>query len=172
MKALSKFVDKWPLLGFVTSIFLCVFLFSNYSVAYFSDSSEYAKISINGESFGSFEVVRGLEGIQLESDSWNSDVDSAGESSQQVDSDYKTITLSRTFVTERSMYNWANQSFKDRTNDSKIKIQFLNSDGIILKSAILERAYPLSWTVEASNSLFGGFKENIQIAVQNVRVEE
>ena len=78
------------------------------------------------------------------------------------------LTLSREFVTERSIYLWAKNVADSRPNKSKIYlIQKLNG-GRELARYELGRSKPLSWAVRASGATIGGFYEKVELAVQKV----
>jgi hypothetical protein len=110
-------------------------------------------VEIDGVNYGAFTPVDGLE--QLASSKVN-----AG--------DVKRVALSRDFVTDPSLYLWANSLMQANTGLKNVTLISENADGVEVARHELRMAQPVAWAVEASNPEVGGLHEKVEFAVQKI----
>lgn len=111
-------------------------------------------VEIDGVRFGAFTPVRDIESLV-----------SAGSASV---TNGNRITLSRDFVTDPSLYLWANSLMKGNTSLKDVSLISENADGVEVARYVLRMSQPVAWTVEASNPEVGGLHERVEFAVQKV----
>jgi hypothetical protein len=109
-------------------------------------------VEIDGVNYGAFTPVKDLD--------------------QLVDEVTKTeggrIALSRDFVTDPSLYLWANSLMRGNTSLKDVSLISENADGVEVARYVLRMSQPVAWTVEASNPEVGGLHERVEFAVQKV----
>ena len=115
-------------------------------------------VEIDGVNYGSFDEVLGLENF-------------AEDGYPQFEGDsYETITLSREFVTDPSLYLWAKNRMKRKMGLKDIHLITEDEQGNVVEHRVLQLCQPLSWSVESSNPSLGGFNESIDFAVQKITI--
>ena len=82
------------------------------------------------------------------------------------------ITLKRDFVTDPSIYLWAQHSTSERTELQDISLVTFTEDGEEIARRTLKFCQPLSWSLEAANPALGGYHESVDLAVQEVSQAE
>jgi hypothetical protein len=145
---------------FLASVLLPVFLFS---WLLFSPGASArlglirleTHIEIDGVSYGEIRGINNLSDLTLES--------------QKKGEAFTRVILNRDFVTELSMYQWANNITQDRTKLTRISVIIQTKEGVKIARYELKNSKPLSWTVE-TDPLQGGFHEKIILAVQEIAV--
>ena len=78
------------------------------------------------------------------------------------------VALSRDFVTDPSLYLWANSLMKGNTSLKNVSLISENADGVEVARYVLRMSQPVAWTVEASNPEVGGLHERVEFAVQKI----
>lgn len=119
------------------------------------------RVEIDGIQYGVFDSIEGLPPLQTKS------IDIL----KRAEGGYR-IRFSRDFVTEPSLYLWAKNVTHNRADPKDIVVTILNKDGDEVAKYLLKQCQPLSWTVEAANPALGGFHETIELAVQDVELNE
>jgi hypothetical protein len=110
-------------------------------------------VEIDGVNYGAFTPVDGLEQL----------------ASSKVDAgDVKRVALSRDFVTDPSLYLWANSLMQANTGLKNVTLISENADGVEVARHELRMAQPVAWAVEASNPEVGGLHEKVEFAVQKI----
>jgi len=106
-------------------------------------------VSVEGIDYGTFDHVSGLDEEQPGT---------------------RTISLRRDFVTDPSLYLWAKNTMRNRSNLKDVHVVLENTEGQQVAKYVLKLCQPLSWTVEADNPSVGGFHEKIDLAVQEISI--
>jgi hypothetical protein len=109
-------------------------------------------VEIDGVSFGAFTPVKDLDQL-------------VGSASAENGG---RIALSRDFVTDPSLYLWANSLMRGNTSLKDVSLISENADGVEVARYVLRMSQPVAWTVEASNPEVGGLHERVEFAVQKV----
>lgn len=109
-------------------------------------------VEIDGVNFGSFTPVKDIEQMVMSSSAVNG----------------SRIALSRDFVTDPSLYLWANALMRGNTSLKDVSLISENADGVEVARYVLRMSQPVAWTVEASNPEVGGLHERVEFAVQKV----
>ena len=78
------------------------------------------------------------------------------------------VALSRDFVTDPSLYLWANSLMRGNTGLKDVTLISENADGVEVARHVLRMSQPVAWTVEASNPEVGGLHEKVEFAVQKI----
>lgn len=125
------------------------------STAGYSTQDLRTHVEIDGVNYGNFDQVEGLKAQPL---------------SKDFVGNFRRITLKRDFVTDPSLYLWAKNMMRSRSDLKDVNIVVENRDGEELSRYVLKYCQPLSWTVEAANPALGGFHEKIDLAVQEISV--
>jgi hypothetical protein len=110
-------------------------------------------VEIDGVNYGAFTPVEGLERSASSNDEAGS---------------VRRIALSRDFVTDPSLYLWANSLMKANTGLKNVTLISENADGVEIARHELRMAQPVAWAVEASNPEVGGLHESVEFAVQKI----
>jgi hypothetical protein len=120
--------------------------------ASFSGKVTRMTVHIDGVNYGAFTPVNGID--------------------QLIDSDFPVkagrIALSRDFVTDPSLYLWANSLMRGNTSLKDVSLISENADGVEVARYVLRMSQPVAWTVEASNPEVGGLHERVELAVQKI----
>jgi hypothetical protein len=111
-------------------------------------------VEIEGVNFGAFVPVENLEQL-IEAN--------------RPTGDLRKIALSRDFVTDPSLYLWANSLMRANSGLKNVTLISENADGVEVARHELRMAQPVAWTVEASNPEIGGLHERVEFAVQSIR---
>ena len=120
--------------------------------ASFSSKVTSMTVEIDGVSFGAFSPIKDLERL----------------TGNPLSAEAGRIELSRNFVTDPSLYLWANTLMKTSAGLKDITLISENSDGVEISRHVLQMSQPVSWTVEASNPEVGGLHEKVEFAVQKI----
>lgn len=129
-------------------------VFTKLSSASYSHEELRTHISIEGIDYGYFDSIGNLNQIEQEG----------------YTGSYKKITLARDFVTDPSLYVWAQNTMKERAELKDVMVTIETREGEPLSRFVLKYVQPLTWTVEAANPALGGFHEKIELAVQEIAV--
>lgn len=78
------------------------------------------------------------------------------------------VVLSRDFVTDPSLYLWANSLMRGNTGLKDVTLISENAEGVEVARHVLRMSQPVAWTVEASNPEVGGLHEKIVFAVHRI----
>lgn len=79
------------------------------------------------------------------------------------------LSLERTFVAQNSLFQWAqNSQSNPQEHPRDIIVIIRNRAGDEVDRYILEQTKPSSWSIEVVDSSLGGFRENVQVFVQNI----
>jgi len=140
---------------------LTPFITSQNLPAGFSVPGSRLVIEIDGVNYGTFDRIEGLDELLANSSAPADDVTVAN-------ADFTRITLTRDFVTDPSLYLWAQSTMRQRSEPRDINILVESTAGDELARYVLRFCQPLSWSVEASNPSIGGFHETIDLAVQEI----
>src|SRR5688500_10487007 len=149
---------KYLLRGLMVCALLGPLLATQMSPAGFSSQDTRTHVEIDGVNYGSFDQVDGIEDLNSSS------------SEQVTPAGYKRVTLKRDFVTDPSLYLWAKNIMRGRSDLKDVHVVVENREGEELSRYVLKFCQPLSWTVEAANPALGGFHETIDLAVQEIAV--
>ena len=109
-------------------------------------------VEIEGVNYGSFTPVK--------------EIDRLADSVQAQE--HGRVALSRDFVTDPSLYLWANSLMRGNTGLKDVTLISENADGVEVARYVLRMSQPVAWTVEASNPEVGGLHERVEFAVQKV----
>jgi len=109
-------------------------------------------VEIDGVNFGAFSPVKDLDHL----------VGSYGHR------DAGRVELSRDFVTDPSLYLWANSLMRGNTGLKDVTLISENADGVEVARHVLRMSQPVALTVEASNPEVGGLQERVEFAIQKV----
>jgi hypothetical protein len=136
----------------VVSLFVVVAA-TEKSTAGFSKVVTKTSVEIDGESYGAFEPITNLD-----------------ERSAAVPTGQSfRIVLQRDFVTDPSLYLWANSFVQLHVNAKDIALISQNAEGQVLARHTLRLSQPVSWDVEAGRPGTGGFHEKVEFAVQHIQ---
>jgi hypothetical protein len=120
--------------------------------ASFSGKVSRMVVEIDGVNFGAFSPIKDIDRL-------------AG---AELTKDSARVALSRDFVTDPSLYLWANSLMKTNTGLKDVTLISENIDGVEVARHVLRQSQPVAWTVEASNPEVGGLHERIEFAVQKI----
>ena len=109
-------------------------------------------VEIDGVNYGAFSPVKNLDHMDV--------VSGRREASR--------VELSRDFVTDPSLYLWANSLMRGNTGLKDVTLISENADGVEVARHVLRMSQPVAWTVEASNPEVGGLHERVEFAIQKV----
>ena len=112
-------------------------------------------IEINGVDYGRFNFVEGV-------------LDPSG--NEIGYRNFSKVALGRQFVTDPSLSFWAKQNFENNTLPQDISLIYKTKDGSVVSSYTLRLCKPLSWTLEVADEASGGYKEVIDLAVREIKV--
>ena len=139
-------------------LFVCAlavpFVVTKISQAGFTEQELVAHVEIEGVNYGEFDFITDLEPFIAQGALQGS----------------SKITLKRDFVTDPSLYLWAKNMMRGRTDLKSVHVVMENPAGEEVSRYLLKFVQPLSWTVEASNPAIGGFHEQIDLAVQHISI--
>jgi hypothetical protein len=124
--------------------------------AEFSTKTERLIVEIDGINYGAFEPVKDMKSKK--------DVSIVG-----VKSSFQKITLSRHFVTDQSLYKWADNAMRGQSQLKDVVLISENAEGAEIARHVLKNSQPVSAVVEASNPEVGGLHEKIEFAVQSIQ---
>jgi hypothetical protein len=110
-------------------------------------------VEIDGVNYGAFTPVDSLDQLSTV---------------KPMAGEVKKIALSRDFVTDPSLYLWANSLMRANTGLKNVTLISENADGVEVARHELRMAQPVAWTVEASNPEVGGLHEKVEFAVQKI----
>jgi hypothetical protein len=147
--ALRKFALNMTL---VTATMLALIFFGKNLPAAFSPEELFTSIEIDGVDYGRFAEIEGLE-------------QAVADDSEQ---EYQTVTLTRDFVTDPSLYLWAKNAVANRIGVRDVHLVRRDDKGREVSRTVLRLCQPLSWTVEAAGPGVGGFHESVELAVREV----
>ena len=133
--------------------------------AVYSDRGIRYQVEIDGTDYGTFDSVVGLDEVHPVTTASNSfDTDSEARIVRRV-------TLHRDFVTEPSLYLWAQNVMNQRSEPREVRILATRPSGMIVARYLLQTGQPLSWEIEAVNPAVGGYHEHVDLAVGDIVVE-
>ncbi len=118
----------------------------------FSGKASRMVVEIEGVSYGAFSPVASIDSL----------VDSL------ESSEHARVELSRDFVTDPSLYLWANSLMRGNTGLKDVTLISENADGVEVARHMLRMSQPVAWTVEAGNPEVGGLHEKVVFAVQRI----
>lgn len=127
---------------------------SREGTASFSKETTRFYVEANGVSFGSFASAEGLEKLN----------------STEVKKGLQKITLTRSFVTEPSLYHWANDRARTHTERVSMTVTALNKDGHVLGRYVLQDTQPVFWTIESAGGHISGFHEKVELATTSAKI--
>lgn len=120
----------------------------------FSSKVARVVVEIDGVNYGAFDPIKNLE---------------KGEGVIGGDkSTFHKVTLARHFVTDQSLYKWADDSMRGQSRLKDIVLISENAEGVEVARHLLKHSQPVSAVVEASNPEVGGLHEKIEFAVQAI----
>ena len=154
----KKFLPQLLLLCAIASPILA----TKISPAGFTQDDVMAHVEIDGVNYGAFDHIDGLASEHT----YGGALPGAATHPPQ----YRKVTLRRDFVTDPSLYIWAKNTMRARSELKNVHVVIENSEGEELSRYILKYCQPLSWTVEAANPALGGFHEKIDLAVQEIDI--
>ena len=123
--------------------------------ASFSSKVARVVVEIEGVNYGAFEPIKDLvkgEGL--------------------IDGDkghFRRVTLSRHFVTDQSLFKWADDAMRGQSRLKDLLLISENAEGVEVARHLLRRTQPVSAVVEASNPEVGGLHEKIEFAVESIQ---
>jgi hypothetical protein len=120
--------------------------------ASFSSKVTAMTVEIDGVSFGAFSPIKDIERL----------------TGTSLSAESGRVELSRNFVTDPSLYLWANTLMKTSSGLKDVTLISQNADGVEISRHVLQMSQPVSWTVEASNPEVGGLHERVEFAVQKI----
>lgn len=82
--------------------------------------------------------------------------------------EYIKISLQRSFITEPPLSLWAKGYSSKKFNGQDIYLIKYSPSGKISKKYLLKSCYPISWSLETSFTIFGGFRERVDLFVAKV----
>ena len=121
----------------------------------FSSKVSRIVVEIDGVNYGAFDPVKDLDKAEATID---------GEKGQ-----FHRVALSRDFVTDQSLYKWAEEMMRGQSHRKDIVLISENADGVEVGRHVLKMSQPISAAVEASNPEVGGLHEKIEFAVQKIQ---
>lgn len=138
----------------VVSLSVVGFVAAQNLPAGFNSESLRTHVLIDGTDFGAIDQVSGLDAL----------IHTTASDTQAR----SRISLRRDFVTDPSLYLWAQQTTNARSGLKDVHLVTLGNDGREVSRQVLKLCQPLSWSVEAANPAVGGFHETIDLSVQEV----
>ncbi len=79
---------------------------------------------------------------------------------------FTTLTFSREFVTDRSLYLWAKQSSEGKAKPVNMHLISFNEEGQEVGRQILPLCQPLSWSLASTvGDSQGGYRETVEISI-------
>ncbi len=124
----------------------------------FNAESLRTHVLIDGTDFGAIDQVTGLDQF------------TQAQLAPDTQLPRARITLRRDFVTDPSLYLWAQQTTSARSGLKDVHLVTLSNDGREVSRRVLKLCQPLSWSVEAANPAVGGFHETVDLSVQELSV--
>jgi hypothetical protein len=121
----------------------------------FSNKVNRIEVEIDGVKFGAFDPVLDLASQERVI---------AGEKAS-----FKKVVLKRNFVTDQSLYHWANGEMRGQSKLKDVVLISQNSEGVELGRYVLKNSQPISAVVEAGNPEVGGLHEKVEFAVQSIQ---
>lgn len=121
----------------------------------FSSKVRRVVVEIDGVNYGAFEPIKNLE---------QGDGFIGGDKST-----FHRVILSRHFVTDQSLYKWADDAMRGQSRLKDVVLISENAEGIEVARHLLKYSQPVSAVVEASNPGVGGLHEKIEFAVQSIQ---
>jgi hypothetical protein len=120
----------------------------------FSSKVARVNVEIDGISYGAFDPV-----LDFEKNATHTGGDK---------SSYQKVTLKRHFVTDQSLYKWADESMRGQSRLRDVVLVSENAEGVEIARHLLRKAQPVSAVVEASNPEVGGLHEKIEFTVRSI----
>jgi len=121
----------------------------------FSSKVSRVVVEIDGVNYGAFEPIKNLE---------------KGEGTIGGDKGtFHRVTLARHFVTDQSLYKWADDAMRGQSRLMDVVLISENAEGVEVARHLLKHSQPVSAVVEASNPGIGGLHEKIEFAVQAIQ---
>jgi hypothetical protein len=120
--------------------------------ASFSGKASRMVVEIEGVNYGAFSPVADIDGLGASIGS----------------SEHARVELSRDFVTDPSLYLWANSLMRGNTGLKDVTLISENAEGVEVARHTLRMSQPVAWTVEAGNPEVGGLHEKVIFAVQKI----
>ncbi len=156
--ALDKFRTNKAALMRVTNVVLLAVLIAPFthterSPAGFSNKVTRVVVEIDGVSYGAFDPVSSA----VKSPDFGIEVNSRASGPLE-------LTLTRHFVTDQSLYKWADQRMRGQTRLQDVVLVLENSEGAEISRKLLKSAQPISAVVEASGPEVGGLLERVRFA--------
>ena len=146
------FVYIWIFIPWVVFIGICcVFLGHNLLASLNFDTHSKIQLKIDDINYGFFDD-NGIEYL-LTNDSLQ---------------EYIKISLQRSFITEPSLSLWAKGYSSKKFDGQDIYLLKYSASGKISKKYLLKSCYPISWSLETSFNIFGGFQERVDLFVTKV----
>ncbi|MCX6115998.1 MAG: hypothetical protein NT027_00510 [Proteobacteria bacterium] len=124
----------------------------------FSDGAAKMIVEIDGVSFGAFDPV--ILGPAREIG--KTDIIDGTKTT------FQKIVLKRHFVTDQSLYKWADVAMKGQSHLKDVILISENAEGVEIARHVLKNTQPVSAIVEASNPEVGGLHEKVEFAVQSI----
>ena len=118
----------------------------------------------------SFVTTVEIEGVNYGDFGYISDPYEIANVKKRQEEKFIRIHLKRDFVTDPSLYKWANNAFSARTGLKDVVLISKTKSGRKVSQYVLKQSKPLSWSVEAADPLLGGFHESVELAVQKISV--
>lgn len=113
-------------------------------------------IEIDGVNYGVINDINDLRDLTL---------------SQKKDETFTRVSLKRDFVTEPSIFLWADQISQNRSKAIHMSVIIQTKDKVKIARYELNNCRPLSWTFERADPSQGGFHEKIDLAVQEIAID-
>lgn len=126
-------------------------------------SSKIARVivEIEGVNYGAFDPVNDLDKTD--------DVIGGGDVIGGEKGNFLRVTLSRHFVTDQSLYKWADLAMQGQSRLKDVVLISENAEGVEVARHMLRNSQPVSAVVEASNPEVGGLHEKIEFAVRSIQ---
>ena len=121
----------------------------------FSSKVSRVVVEIDGVNYGAFDPVKDLDKTKATIN---------GEKGH-----FHRVVLSRDFVTDQSLYKWAEEMMRGQSHCKDIVLVSENAEGAEVGRHVLKLSQPISAVVEASNPEVGGLHEKIEFAVQKIQ---
>jgi hypothetical protein len=145
-------------IAYLAFAFAIVASASKVLTAGYSTGPTKTRVAIDGVDYGPFDIVEGI-GPAFNKPGESSDLPS-----------YQRVTLKRDFVTDPSLYLWAKNVMRERSELKDITLTTVDAEGRTKVRYELKFCQPLAWTVEAANPAFGGYHERVDLAVQKIEI--
>ena len=123
--------------------------------ASFSSKVTRVVVEIDGVNYGAFDPIKNLE---------KGDGVIDGEKGN-----FHRVILTRHFVTDQSLYKWADDEMRGQSRLKDIVLISENAEGVEVARHLLKHSQPVAAVVEASNPEVGGLHEKIEFAVQSIQ---